>query len=64
MSILVYHWKHGQMAHSYAWKADGDPIVEVRIYRKNVLDFQRPESLICVSGIPLAAAREAAPILN
>ena len=52
------------MAQSYTWKADGDPIVEVRIYRKNAVDFQRPESLICVSGIPLATAWEAAPILK
>ena len=52
------------MTQSYAWKANGDPIVEVGIYRKNALDFQRPESLISVSGIPLAAAWEAATIIK
>ena len=64
MSILVYNCKHGQTALSYAFKADGDPIVKVGIYRKNALDFQRPKSLICVSDILLSTAQEAAPILN
>ena len=49
------------MAQSYAWKADANPIVEVRIYCKNALES---ESLICVSGIPLVTAWEAAPILK
>ena len=64
MSILVYHCKHEQTALSYAWKADRDPIVEVRLYRKNASDFQRPKSLIYVSDIPFAVAQEAAPILK
>ena len=44
MSILVYNCKHGQTALSYAWKANGEHIVEVRIYRKTALDFERPKS--------------------
>ena len=50
------------MALVYGWTAERDPTVEVRIYRKNALDFQRPKFLICASDMPLAAAQEAAPI--